>query len=127
MKIVKSKYQGYLWYSNATKPQVIYNEEFELDIPGTQNPFIVEGQLCDGEKSISIKFVDGKYLVKTYTLADYSNITAEEYIPNRMDNVEKLLFKRAWKQEKDELCEGWNVLHPAEFVFVGLKMKEDKK
>ncbi len=126
MKIEKSKYTGYLWYSNETKPRVLNNEEFELVIEDTKNPFIVEGQLCNGCKSISIKYVDGKYIVKPYTLSEYKDADVEEYVPNRMDKVEKLLFKRAWKAESDELCCDMKVLQPKELVFVGLKMKEDK-
>ena len=127
MKIDKSKYTGYLWYSNETIPQVKNDEDFELEINDSENPFIIEGQLCDDKKSISIKFVDGKYIVKTSTLSDYEGADIEEYVPNRMDNVEKLLFKRAWKEEKDDLCCGMEVLQPAELVFVGLKIKEGKK
>lgn len=127
MKIDKSKYTGYLWYSNETIPQVKNDEDFGLEINDSENPFIIEGQLCDDKKSISIKFVDGKYIVKTYTLSDYEGADIEEYVPNRMDNVERLLFKRAWKAEKDDLCCGMEVLQPVELVFVGLKMKEGKK
>lgn len=127
MKIEKSKYTGYLWYSNKTKPQVLNNEEFGLEKEDSENPFIIEGQLCDDKKSISIKFVDGKYIVNTYILSNYEEDEIEEYEPNRMEDVEKLLFKRAWKAENDDLCCGMEVLQPAELVFVGLKMKEDKK
>lgn len=127
MKIEKSKYTGYLWYSNKTKPQVLNNEEFELEIANSENPFIIEGQLCDEKKSISIKYVDGEYIVKTYTLSDYTDTELDAYVPNRMDGVEKLLFKRAWKAESDDLCCGMDVLQPKELVFVGFKMKEDKQ
>lgn len=127
MKIEKSKYTGYLWYSNKTKPQVLNNEEFGLEKEDSENPFIIEGQLCDDKKSISIKFVDGKYIVNTYILSNYEEAEIEEYVPNRMEDVEKLKFKREWKAESDDLCCGMNVLQPAELVFVGLKMKEDKK
>lgn len=128
MKIEKSKYTGYLWYSDQKKPEIIYGDkDFGLEISDAENPFIIEGQLCDGKNSISIKFVDGKYIVKTYTLSDYEDVKADEYVANRMDNVEKLLFKRVWKPKEDGLCCGMVVNQPAELVFVGLKMKEDRK
>lgn len=62
MKIEKSNYQGYTWYSNEKAPRV-YNcdKEIELELEDGENPFVVEGFLCDGAKSISIKFVDGLY------------------------------------------------------------------
>lgn len=127
MKIDKSKYTGYLWYSDQTTPKVFNDEEFELEIEDTKNPFIIEGQLCDGNQSISIKYVDGKYIVNTYNLSDYANIEAEAYVPNRMEKVERLLFKRSWRAEKDNLCCGMEVLQPKELVFVGLTMKEEKQ
>ncbi|MCF0210471.1 MAG: TIGR04423 family type III CRISPR-associated protein [Bacteroidales bacterium] len=127
MKIDKSKYIGYIWLSNATKPEILPSEG-ELDTDSVEIPFIIEGQMVDKEKtkSISIKFVDGKTIVKEYNLVDYKEFEEEEFIPNRMDGKEKLLFKRVWRIEKDDLCEGWEVLQPAELVFVGFKEKEDK-
>lgn len=127
MKIGKSKYTGYLWYSDKTTPKVFNDEEFGLEIEDSKNPFIIEGQLCDGNQSISIKHVDGKYIVNTYNLSDYADIEAEAYVPNRMEKVERLLFKRSWKAEKDNLCCGMEVLQPKELVFVGLTMKEEKQ
>ena len=70
MKIDKSTYQGYLWYTDEKEPRVFNNEEFELDIANDENPFVVEGHLFDGINSISIKYVDGKYIVKTYEVKD---------------------------------------------------------
>ncbi len=53
MKIDKSKYQGYLWYSDEKEPRVFNNEEFELEMAENTNPFIVEGHLFNGIDSIS--------------------------------------------------------------------------
>lgn len=69
MKIEKSNYQGYVWRSNENAPHVYDgNKEFELEFVDGENPFVVEGFLCDGEKSISIKFADGRYIIKIYDL-----------------------------------------------------------
>jgi CRISPR type III-associated protein (TIGR04423 family) len=128
MKINKAIYEGYIWYSNEKEPEVIDNKDFEINIPDTQNPFIIEGQLFDrnNQKSYSIKFVDGEYLVTTYDLSKQgNNYEKKEFLSNRMDN-RILLFRQYWKEEKDELCCGMTTLHPAEFVFVGFKKdKED--
>ncbi len=128
MKIEKSKYQGYLWYSDQKEPKVIDNKEFELEISDNENPFIVEGQLFDGRNSISIKYVDGKYIVKPYEVKDEdynSPNTVKEFLPNRMKGVERLYFLEYWKPQKDNLCEDMKVLQPAELVFVGFKNKEE--
>mgnify|MGYP004451414891 CR=1 FL=1 len=120
MVIDKSKYMGYLWQSDKKSPEILPSSG-QLDTDAVSNPCVVEGQLVDSEKSISIKFVDGKYLVKEYLLVDYADVEPVEYIPNRMEGVKGILFKRAWKPVNDDLCEGWEVLQPAELVFVGLK------
>ena len=126
MKIEKSIYQGYLWYSDQKAPQVLNNEVFELESADSSNPFIVEGQLFDGQKSISIKYVDGKYLVKEYILDDLSNCEKVEQVFHsyRMDG-EQLKFNLYWREVEDDLCEGMKVLQPAELVFVGFNDKED--
>ncbi len=125
MKIEKSKYQGYIWYSNKKEPRVFNNEEFELEIANNENPFIVEGQIYDNENriSISIKYVDGKYIVNKYEVKDedfkHPNVVRREFLPNRMDKVEKLCFLEYWKPQEDSLCENMKVLQPAELVFIG--------
>ena len=123
MKIEKSKYQGYLWYSDQKEPKVINNQEFELEIVDNTNPFIVEGLLYDGENSISIKYVDGEYKVKIYNVkklnSENSHKKEKEFLPNRMKDVEKLRFLEYWKPQEDSLCENMKVLQPAELVFIG--------
>lgn len=130
MKIEKSIYEGYLWYSDKPEPKVYIKKELELEISEKTNPFIIEGQLFDGTNSISIKYVDGKYIVNRYEVkeADFNdvNIELKEFLPNRMKDIEKLRFLQYWKpqEEKDELCEKMEVLQPAELVFIGFKVKE---
>lgn len=129
MIIDKSKYIGYLWWSDATEPEVLPVSESKLvDTDKEQNPFIIEGQLCDDKQSISIKYVDGVCRCKVYNLADIDKAECEneEYVPNRMEGVEKLCFKRVWRpvEDKDDVCCGMEVMKPAELVFVGLKLKE---
>lgn len=124
MKIVKSIYQGYLWYSDKSQPQIVDNEEFELEKSDSDNPFVIEGQLCNGEKSISIKFVDGKYIVKEYDLKNLQGEYQEQtFKGNRIEK--ELCFRQYWKEQADELCENMPVLQSAELVFVGFKEKED--
>lgn len=125
MKIEKSKYQGYLWYSDNKEPQVLNNEVFELEIADNTNPFVIEGQLFDGQKSISIKYVDGKYYVNTYDLDDLDGVKQEQMFFSHRMGDRKLYFKQFWQPVNDEQCEGMQVLQPAELVFVGFYDKED--
>ena len=128
MKIEKSKYQGYLWYSDKSEPEVLNNKDFETEIADEKNPFIIEGCLFDGKKSISIKYVDGKYIIKTYDLAqfDADGIEKKEkvFYSHRMEG-RRLKFNQYWREQEDPLCEGMKVLQPAELVFVGFKDKEE--
>lgn len=125
MKIEKSKYQGYLWYSDKKEPQVLHDEVFELEIADNTNPFVIEGQLFDGQKSISIKYVDGKYIVNTYDLNTLDGVMQEQTFHSHRMEGKLLKFKQIWKNQSDELCEGMQVLQPAELIFVGFNDKED--
>lgn len=125
MKIEKSIYDGYIWYSDKSNPEIFQNQDFEFDTDEIVNPFIIEGQLYDAQKrvSYSIKFVDGEYICKTYEnvskdVANGEDIMLKIFHSNRMDNL-KLQFLQYWKEEVDELCEGMKVLQHKELVFVG--------
>lgn len=126
MKIEKSKYQGYLWYSDKKEPQVLNNEVFELQIADDANPFVIEGQLYDGMKSISIKYVDGKYIVNTYDLNALDGEIQEQMFHSHRMEGKLLKFKQIWKKQPDELCENMHVLQPAELVFVGFNNDKEE-
>ena len=57
-------FEGYCWYSNASKP-IVFNDEILTKDLFTLLPFIVEGNLYSEEKgiSINIKNIDGDYLI----------------------------------------------------------------
>lgn len=101
-------------------------EVFEKELNERVNPFIIEGQLFDGKKSISIKYVDGKYIVKKYVLDELpdKDFTEQSFLAHRMGDVKFLKFRQYWQEQKDELCEGMPVLQPAELVFIGFNDKE---
>lgn len=126
MVISKSQYEGYLWFSNEKKPLVLDKESFELEIPDDANPFVVEGFLFDGTKSISIKYLDGKYHIYEYNINDFADQEFREvvFFSHRMDG-RKLRFRQYMRSVEDELCEEMEVLQPAELVFVGFNNKEE--
>nr|WP_320059537.1 TIGR04423 family type III CRISPR-associated protein [uncultured Bacteroides sp.] len=128
-RIEKSTYQGYVWKSDIKAPKIdIYdNEEVELELDETKNPFIVEGFLVDDNYSYSIKYVDGKYYVNKYDLNSLKDVdkTSHEYLSS-FDSTRRLLFNQYWRPYEDELCDGgMDVLQPAEYVFVGFKKEEE--
>lgn len=120
MKIEKNNYQGYIWMSDAQKPLVI-DGEYELEIADNAIPFVIEGMLATPDKSILIKYVDGKHLVKEFDLNSTAEYDVIEYAANRMEGVGGLIFRRYWREVSDSRCLDMNVLTPAEQVFVGFK------
>lgn len=132
----EQKYEGYLWWSHATSPEVYQNQQLPEWPEEKSNPFIIEGQLYDksNKKSFSIRFVDGEYIIRKYDLEKMEleiqekkcESIVKKYIPNRFpDNIKKICFQEFWRPQEDDLCEGMNVLQPAETVFVGFNCKED--
>jgi len=130
MKIEESTYTGYLWYSDETQPCVFLDKTFALEESDESARFIIEGNLFDKERqlSVSIRYVDGHYIVKHFQLKDLGTVFDEqEYIPNRMvlegaeKRIEKLRFRQYWQLVPDELCEGMEVLTPKALVFMGFK------
>lgn len=132
--IDKAIYQGYMWKSDEQAPAVYDNQEVEFDLTDGENPFVVEGQLYDEAKdlSIGIKFIDGKYIVSTYDGKEHKFVGSDEavafeegnleqYAPNRkMGLSDKVLyFKRLWKTEKDVVNYGWETLCPSALIFKG--------
>lgn len=106
----------------------------QLSVDEKSNPFIIEGQLyCKEnevyEKSYSIRYMDGEYVVTVYDLNEMrENFVQDDmkliktFIPNRIQ-ASKLKFAQYWKAVPDDLCEGMPVLNPGPFVFIGFEYK----
>lgn len=132
-EIKKAKYIGYLWKSDQQEPEVLQGDkEFSISLNDGENPFVIEGNLWDPadparKNSISIKFVDGNYIVKHHTLTDEDLKNSDThkkktYIAHRLEGVQQLEFMQFWKEEKNEeneFCEGMTTLIPDKLVFVG--------
>lgn len=136
INIQLSNAQGYLWYSDQTEPETYNNKPVELLLDEKRNPFIIEGQFYSDEekKSISIKFIDGKYIVKTYDFnarrfiaPDSAVMTeggVEQYIANsRLKLSQPLNFIRVWRTVKDNINDDWETLRPTGLVFKGFGTK----
>ena len=117
----QAKYQGYIWLSDSTKPEII-DGDFSLNILDETNPFIAEAFLMDEDRDISysIKFIDGKYLINKFDIDDNDRRDYNIYFGKRMDG-RKLRFTQRWKEVKDELCCGMTTRIPAEMVFIGFE------
>ena len=125
-------FEGYLWISDSEKPVQSQEEIIAMlnDITDNSNPFIIEGQLYGekANKSYSIKYVDGKHLVVEYILTELpKDYNEKSFIANRLENIAKIKFRQYWKAEADKLCEGMDVLVPAEYVFTGFEYSSNKE
>ncbi len=123
---VTSLFEGYLWLSNASKPEV-YLRDRNIVLPSGTNPFIAEGNLFDetNQKSWSIRFMDGLYIVNCFNLEELKDKTSslKEYLPNRFPGkIRRLCFREFWMPVPDDLCENMEVLKPSMSVFVGFKI-----
>lgn len=128
-------WQGYIWMSDADKPEVFFGSKEQKDrgLTDGENPFVVEAQLIINKLSYSIKYIDGQYYIYQYAINDFydesasktvGDIVAEvlSYAPNKMpDSVLGVKFLRVWREEK---AEEFSALVPAELVFLGLNLKK---
>jgi CRISPR type III-associated protein (TIGR04423 family) len=118
----EATYEGYIWMSNSNGPIVMTGIHLDKTLLEEVNPFVIEGQLYDSDnkKSLSIKYVDGEYLIHSYDLStkDFDSKNQKQYVSNRMDG-RKLKFVQRWKPQDDEFCEGMKALQPSELVFIG--------
>ena len=122
-EIKTRKYEGYVWFSNKETPKVLRNEEYDFSKhTENENPFIVEALLYCREENISvmIRHTD-KYHIKEFDLNEYSdeNFVDVQYLPHRLDGVNKVNFKQLWLPEEDEHCEKLEVLKMKALIFTG--------
>jgi CRISPR type III-associated protein (TIGR04423 family) len=121
-------FEGYVWLSDAKTPIVLHENTFDF-AQHQGNPFIIEALLFDptSKKSIHITH-DGAQHIVEYDLTTLKNggfeIVNKEYMPHRMEGVERLHFVQLWKDEEDELCNNFMVKTLKATVFCGFKKFE---
>jgi len=124
--IKNRKYSGYIWMSDAKEPKVLNNEEFDFSKISI-NPFIIEALLyCEEENvSLTIKHTGSYHIneIVLNTLTESAVLEDVEYLPHRLEGVDKVQFKQLWIPEEDANCEGWPVLKMKALVFTGFKYK----
>ncbi len=142
---IKGKYEGYLWESDKQAPLTIYKGDNLLEeraFDNEKNPFIIEGLLFDRTTghSVSIKYVDGEYKIKEYTVKTSDDGKAF-FDLGKDDNGEdikyeirdlhfkgnsklkgnNLHFYELWEEKTDPLCCKMKVLEATKFVFAGFE------
>ena len=122
--IKKRIYEGYIWYSNSQRPQILRCEEFDFSSIGEEdNPFIVEALLYAPEDNISLIIRHtGSYIISEFNmnkLPEGAELVEVAYLPYRLGNVKKVAFKQLWLPEQDEFCENMPVLKMKALLFTG--------
>ncbi len=118
-------YEGYYWYSNASKP-IVLRQETISEALFTTLPFIIEGNLYNEVMNISIhiKNIDGKYWITQANLNDVNpnNMTEKTYLPHDLNlkGIKKIKLVHYWQEsEPDELLAGMRTLVPVWMAFKG--------
>jgi CRISPR type III-associated protein (TIGR04423 family) len=124
-------YTGYLWLDNKSAPEEIDGKiSDKVDLMQMEHlPFIIEGHLIakDNSHSISIRFVDSRYIIGKVVWSKVPNdMPCEDhvYLAHNFQNAKKICFKEAWLPFPDSLCEDRNVLKPAWIAFTGFDNSE---
>ncbi|MGB1216703.1 MAG: TIGR04423 family type III CRISPR-associated protein [Saprospiraceae bacterium] len=126
-KVQECRFDGYLWYSDKSKPQRIYGKEnLDLDIL-PELPFIIEGNLYDATKriSISIKNVDGEYIVSKHEIKEdelEKKENIQTYIAHDLGDIKTFKMLEIWEEgEPDSDLEEMTSLVPTRSHFIGFK------
>lgn len=123
-EIPGGRYVGYYWLSNEEKP-VSIRGNFPSNKLSNLPPFIVEGNIFDAERkvSISIRHNGKEQVIHQYDLHDLSGFEKHEVkiIPHRLQGKGKVLFWELWREEVDILCANMKTLVPYARVFTGFE------
>lgn len=114
-------YEGYYWLSNEEKPRIV-NSLIPKGIFKAL-PFVIEAHfLNDAKESISVKNIDGIYLVFKTSLKNLpeDQITTYEYLTHKLPSIEKIKTIQYWEEsDGDLLLENMKTLIPTWTAFAG--------
>jgi len=116
-------FEGYYWYSNQPKPEIIRGEPIQLAW-FTELPFVVEANFysADAKLSLQVRHVDGQYQVAKvdFNLIDESLYDEATYLGHDLEG-QRFKVRQAWQPDPDPFCAGMPVLVPAWSAFAGFE------
>jgi CRISPR type III-associated protein (TIGR04423 family) len=118
-------FEGYYWYSNASKPVILNGESLDSLSIFNDLPFVVEANFYSKQEkmSIQVKNIDGTYHIAKIDLNLPNDFVKEEnfYIPHdiKITGMQKYKMVEAWEEVEDDLMEGMKVLVPSWTAFSG--------
>ena len=118
-------FEGYIQMSDE-KLNKIFSSKQTLpsweDLHKNKN-FILEACLFDGDRSITIRQINDKFVVIDKKLSDFSeeNKKEEKFLAKSNEKNIELIAKitQIWEEKEDENCENIKVLKPTLLLFSG--------
>lgn len=123
-EIPQRKYQGYIWKSDQEYPEVLQEPKLFEFKDNDLNPFIQEALLYCREENASVMVRHtGAYQITEFDLNKIPNeaeLKEKKYYPHRLNiGSKKVCISQLWFPEKDENCDGMEVLTIKAHVFTG--------
>ena len=120
-EIPEGNFEGYYWYSNKTKPEIINSKKIDKK-KFTQLPFVIEANFYskETETSIQIKNLDGNYHIAIIDLKD-CKVEPQNYIGHDIGYDFQVV--EAWEEKEDEFLEGMKTEVPVWTAFKGFVNK----
>lgn len=125
-----SKYEGYIWMSNESKPRILTGMNIPDKLIGNCNPFIIEAELWDKDNmtSYAIHHAGNQTICQAYKVkeSDFNDkdIVLQSYASHRMGGF-GLRFLEYWVPTDDPQCLNMPTLELTKRVFIGFTQKEN--
>ncbi len=121
-------FDGYFWFSDAEKPQLIIAEKIKKSMFSGM-PFVIEANFYAPKEQVSIQIrnIDGDYQIIKFNLKGITD-KALRYIGHDLEKEGKkfdFLMIEAWEEieDQDNLLEAMKTLQPTWAAFAGFKDK----
>lgn len=115
-------FEGYYWYSDQQKPEIILSPSILQHGWFTELPFVVEANFYSqvAQISIQVKNIDSQYVVAKIDLSRLNEIEYDRttYIGHDLGGKGYTMIE-AWVPQGDELLEDMESLIPAWSAFAG--------
>lgn len=126
---IEGNFRGYLWYSDAVFPKLIWDEPVTKDMLKSF-PFVIEGQLYDQKNRIAIRIanIDGAYHVAQMQLPAnfaenqtyYASNKFARYSSKQEEHYDlQLNFYTHYEEKESQLQSGFVTKQPVWTAFVG--------
>lgn len=117
------KWQGYIWYINDNKPEIINNVTFKNNTFEQQQ--IQEAYLTNEKGNISVRIInsDGKELCFVYELTNFDkeHFKSEDVLyPSHIKGIDKLYFKQIYQLTESLSGDIFKTWQPIMQFFTGI-------